>query len=219
MKVLSNLVLNVADGEEFLRVDALSSPPPYLDRLHLTGKLEKIPHWFCSLHSLTIMFLTNSGLEEDLLPHIEALPSLRSLGLSNASVRKELCFNKGFVKLLYLLLLNFTLLNKITIEKGAMPILEFLGIGSCLTLETMPQGIEHLTKLQGYRFDNVSEMFRESIKEGGVDHARILLVDERCKKYTNKSKTDFTDEMWAVRKFTRREDIASSSFGVESHVN
>ncbi|PQM41944.1 hypothetical protein Pyn_26737 [Prunus yedoensis var. nudiflora] len=78
-----------ADGEEFLRVDALSSPPPYLDSLKLVGKLEK--------------------------------------------------------------------------------------------------GIEHLTKLQGYRFDNVSNKFRESIKEGGVNHARMLLVDERCKKYTNKS--------------------------------
>ncbi|BFG35590.1 hypothetical protein CerSpe_218650 [Prunus speciosa] len=121
MKVLSELLLFVADGEEFLRVDALSSPPPYLDRLNLTGKLEK--------------------------------------------------------------------------------------------------GIEHLTQLQGYGFRNVSELFMESIKEGGVDHPRMLLVNERCKKYTNKSKTEFTDEICAVRKFTRIEDIASSSFGVESHVN
>ncbi|ONI02470.1 hypothetical protein PRUPE_6G200400 [Prunus persica] len=142
MKVLSRLFLFVADGEEFLRVDALSSPPPYLDRIYLTGKLEKVPHWFCSLHSL------------------------RNLYLNNASVR------------------NLALLNKITIEKGAMPNFEFLEIHSCMTLETLPQGIEHLTKLQRYTFDNASEEFMESIKEGGVDHARMLLVDERCKKYT-----------------------------------
>ncbi|XP_016647386.1 PREDICTED: disease resistance protein RPM1-like [Prunus mume] len=91
MKVLSSLGLIVAEGEEFLRVDALSSPPPYLDILDLVGKLEK--------------------------------------------------------------------------------------------------GVEHLTELQQYRFDNVSEKFRESIKEGGVDHPRMLLVDERCKKYTNKSRS------------------------------
>ncbi|PQQ16608.1 disease resistance protein RPM1 [Prunus yedoensis var. nudiflora] len=184
MKVLSILFLVVADGEEFLRVGALSSPPPYLNKIGLTGKLEMVPHWFCSLHSLTIMNLAQSGLEEDLLPHIEALPSLCSLWLDNASVRKELCFNRGFVKLCYLVLRNLALLNKITIEKRAMPNLEFLRIDSCLTLETLPQGIEDLTKLQGYRFDNVSKKFRESVEEGGVDHPRMLLVDERCKKYT-----------------------------------
>ncbi|XP_021832474.1 disease resistance protein RPM1-like [Prunus avium] len=188
MKVLSRLFLFVADGEEFLRVDALSSLPPYLDRLKLVSKLEKVPHWFCSLHSLTYLNLRGSRLEEDLLPHIEALPSLRSLWLDNAYVRKELCFNRDFVKLWYLRFQNLALLNKITIEKGAMPNLEFLDIHSCMRLETLPQGIEHLSQLQRYKFRNVSELFMESIKEGGVDHARMLLVDERCKKYTNKSR-------------------------------
>ncbi|ONI02459.1 hypothetical protein PRUPE_6G199700 [Prunus persica] len=187
MKVLSRLFLSVADGEEFLRVDALSSRTPYLDRLELVGKLEKVPHWFCSLHSLASLNLSGSRLEEDLLPHIEALPSLRSLWLRNASVRKELCFNRGFVKLRHLWVSDLALLNKITIEKGAMPNLEFIRIHDCLTLETLPQGIEDLTNLQVFRFDNVSEKFRESIKEGGVDHPRMLLVDERCKKYANKS--------------------------------
>ncbi|CAL2267107.1 unnamed protein product [Prunus armeniaca] len=184
MKVLSRLSLFVVDGEEFLRVDALSSPPPYLDRLDLVGKLEKVPHWFSLLHSLTYLNLSESRLEEDLLPHIEAFPSLHSLLLDNASVRKELCFNRGFVKLRHLWFLNLALLNKITIEKGAIPNLEFLSIDRCLTLETLPQGIEHLTKLQQYIFDNVSEQFMESIEEGGVDHPRMLLVEERCKKYT-----------------------------------
>ncbi|XP_008245286.1 PREDICTED: disease resistance protein RPM1-like [Prunus mume] len=187
MKVLSNLCLYVADGDEFLRVDALSSPPPYLDRLDLVGKLETVPHWFCSLHSLTYLNLEDSRLEEDLLPHIEALPSLHSLCLDNVSVRKELCFNRGFVKLRHLWFWDLALLNKITIEKGAIPNLEFLDIHSCLTLETLPQGIEHLTKLQRFRFDYVSEQFMESIEEGGVDHPRMLLVKERCEKYINKS--------------------------------
>ncbi|KAH0996067.1 hypothetical protein GBA52_019931 [Prunus armeniaca] len=187
MKVLSRLYLTVADGEEFLRVEALSSPPPYLDRLKLVGKLEKVPHWFCSLNYLAYLNLCGSRLEEDLLRHIEALPSLRSLFLEDASVRKELCFGRGFVKLRHLWFWDLALLNKMTIEKGAMPNLEFLSIHSCLTLETLPQGIEHLTKLQQYKFRNVSEKFRESIKKGGVDHPRMLLVDERCNKYTNKS--------------------------------
>ncbi|PQQ07331.1 hypothetical protein Pyn_06765 [Prunus yedoensis var. nudiflora] len=163
MKVLSHLSLSVADGEEFLRVDALSSPPPYLGRLDLTGKLEKVPRWFCSLHSLTIMMLCHSGLEEDLLPQIEALPALQFLCLINSSVRKELCFSRGFVQLRHLQLRNLSFLNTITIEKGVMPNLQFLEFYSCLGIETLPQGIEHLTKLQGYTFENVSNKFTESI--------------------------------------------------------
>ncbi|CAL2267103.1 unnamed protein product [Prunus armeniaca] len=85
MKVLSRLLLFVADGEEFLRVEALPSPPPYLDRLYLSGKLEK--------------------------------------------------------------------------------------------------GIEHLTKLEGYVFESVSKQFTESVREGAVDHVRMLIVDETCKKH------------------------------------
>ncbi|PQM35604.1 hypothetical protein Pyn_30394 [Prunus yedoensis var. nudiflora] len=186
MKVLSHLYLSVADGEEFLRVDALSSPSFYLDRLDLIGKLEKVPHWFCSLQCLTCLHLCGSGLEEDLLPHIEALPSLLSLCLNDSYVGKELCFNRGFVKLRYLELRNLSLLNKMTIEKGVMPNLEFFGIYRFLGLDTLPQGIEHLKKLQGYTFECVSGKFAESIREGGVDHARMLLIEERCNKYTNK---------------------------------
>ncbi|XP_021803284.1 disease resistance protein RPM1-like, partial [Prunus avium] len=184
MKVLSHLYLSVADGEEFLRVDALSSPSSYLDGLVLKGKLEKVPHWFCSLQCLTYLHLCGSKLEEDLLPHIEALPSLLSLHLRDSYVGKELCFSRGFVKLRYLNLRDLSLLNKMTIEKGVMPNLEFFGIYRFLGLETLPQGIEHLTKLKGYTFECVSKKFAESIREGGVNHARMLLVDERCNRYT-----------------------------------
>ncbi|ONI02453.1 hypothetical protein PRUPE_6G199200 [Prunus persica] len=139
------------------------------DRLYLSGKLEKVKHWFCSLHCLTDLFLGDSRLEENLLPHIEALRSLRLLCLDNSSIRKESCFSRGFVNLRYLEVLNFSFLNKITIEKGVMSNLEFLDISKCLRLETLPQGIEHLTKLQGYVFESVSKQFTESIREGGVD--------------------------------------------------
>jgi len=184
MKVLSRLYLSVANGEEFLRVDALSSPSSYLEELDLVGKLEKVPHWFCSLQCLTYLHLTGSRLEEDLLPHIEALPSLLSLCLIDSYVGKELGFSRGFLKLRCLDLRNLPLINKMTIEKGVMPNLEFLGIYRFLGLETLPQGIEHLSKLQGYTFECVTDKFAESIREGGVDHARMLLVDERCNKYT-----------------------------------
>ena len=89
----------VTNEEETLQMDALSSPPPNLRKLFLTGKLEKVPQWFCSLQSLTYLHLHWSRLEEDLLPHIAALPNLGRLVLTNAYVGKQLCFNIGFLKL------------------------------------------------------------------------------------------------------------------------
>lgn len=137
----------------------------------------------CPLHSVVYLRLGGSRLEEEVPPHIEALPSLRLLCLDNSYVGKELCFSSGFVKVTYMALVNFSLLNKITIEEGVRPNLDFLIIDTCLSLQRLPLGIEHLTKLQGYTFESVSEQFTQSMREGGVDHGRMLHVDERCKKY------------------------------------
>ena len=113
-------------------MDALPSPPPNLQKIILTGKLEKVPQWFHSLQSLTYLQLNWSRLEEDLLPHITALPNLGFLVLANAYVRKQLCFNTSFLKLTELSILNSPNLNEIIIEKGVMPNLKFLDIVSCM---------------------------------------------------------------------------------------
>ena len=88
----------VTNEEETLQMDELSSPPPNLRKLILTGKLEKVPQWFRSLQSLTHLYLHWSRLEEDLLPHIAALPHLGRLFLVNAYVGEQLCFSIGFLK-------------------------------------------------------------------------------------------------------------------------
>ncbi|XP_062018820.1 disease resistance protein RPM1-like isoform X2 [Rosa rugosa] len=169
MKILRSLDLWVTNQEEYLRVDTLSSPPPHLRHICLAGKLEKIPVWFYSLHSLTFLHLHWSRLEEDLLPHIEGLACLESVTLVNAYVGKELSFTRGFLKLTRLSLQNFPLLEKITIEKGVMPNLQFLELQRCMGLTTLPQGFEYLTKLEGYLFETVPEQFKESI-QGAVDY-------------------------------------------------
>ncbi len=52
MRLLCFLCIMVTNVEETLRMDALLSPPN-LQKLVLVGKLEKVPHWFRSLQSLT----------------------------------------------------------------------------------------------------------------------------------------------------------------------
>ena len=156
MRLLRILSFKGTNEEETLRMDALSSPPPNLQKLLLTGKLEKVPQWFRSLQSLTYLLLHWSRLEEDLLPHIAALPHLGRLTLSNAYVGKQLCFSTGFLKLTRLVICNFPQLNEIIIEKGLMPNLRNLVIDSHMELKTVPKGIEYLQNLQELYLKSIS---------------------------------------------------------------
>ncbi|KAM1564377.1 hypothetical protein TB1_038117 [Malus domestica] len=177
LELLHYLFLMASDEEEFLRVNALSSPPPGLQKVYLAGKLEKVPLWFGSLHNLTRMSLRWSRLEEDVLPHIQALPNLERLGLINAYVGEKLCFSGGFIKLKCLNLGNLPLLNSIAIEKGAMPNLQVLDIWECMELKTLPQGIEFLANVERLILGHVPMQLIESVK-GGMDHPKVQHIPE-----------------------------------------
>ena len=144
MRLLHALAIKVTNEEETLRMDALSSSPPNLQNLLLVGKLEKVPQWFRSLQSLAFLNLHWSRLEEDLLPHIAALPHLGDLALTNAYVGKQFCFNIGFPNLTELKIRNFPQLNEIIIEKGVMPNLQILWIEKCMELKTVPKALKTL---------------------------------------------------------------------------
>ncbi|KAL4594284.1 hypothetical protein ACB092_12G009800 [Castanea dentata] len=163
MTRLRIMSIMVANEEDTLRMDVLTSPPSNLQKVFLTGKLEKVPKWFCSLQSLTYLQLHWSRLEEDLLPHISALPNLGRLVLINAYVGKQLCFNTSFLKLTRLSIRNFPQLNEIIIEKGVMPNLKFLYIYSCMELKTVPKGIEYLQNLQQLDLGSVSKELKNRI--------------------------------------------------------
>ena len=158
-------------------MNALSSPPPNLREIILTGKLEKVPQWFCSLQSLTKLCLHWSRLDEDLLPHIATLPYLRRLKLINAYVGKQLCFNKGFLQLAGLVIGNFPQLNEIIIEKGVMPNLKYLYIDSCMELKTVPMGIEYLQDLQELYLKSVSMELKNCIHN--MDFSKVQYIPKR----------------------------------------
>ncbi|KAM3681566.1 hypothetical protein ACJW31_12G006500 [Castanea mollissima] len=142
MTHLKNMFVKVANEEETLQMDALSSPPPNIQKVFLTGNLEKVPQWFRSLQSLTFLYMHWSKLEEDLLPHIAALHHLGRLSLTNAYLTE-------------LWISNFLQLNEIIIEKGVMPNLKYLYIGSCMELKNVLMGIEYLKNLQQLDLESV----------------------------------------------------------------
>jgi disease resistance protein RPM1 len=178
MTFIEQLNIMATDENELLRMDALKEGPPLLNTLFITGKLQRLPHWFPSLHSLSYLALLWSRLTEDFLPCIQDLPNLTKLWLINSYVGNELVFRNGFPKLKELLLINFSQLSVIIIEKGAMPALTTLDIWECMELKQLPQGIEHLTNLKQSTFLGVPDELIECIRGEGIDHSKIKHISD-----------------------------------------
>ncbi|XWS73828.1 hypothetical protein CRYUN_Cryun02cG0163000 [Craigia yunnanensis] len=154
-----------------IKMDLLSSAPPYLEKLFLNGKMENVPHWFNGLHSLTHLTLQNSQLGEDLLYHIQALPNLSYLRLGdNAYNQERLCFLAGFQKLRLLDIYFCPLLNEIMIEKDVMPGLQYLQVYNCKKLRGFSYGSDQLTHLKEvYLYDVSDELARRLCGEENFD--------------------------------------------------
>ncbi|XWS27619.1 hypothetical protein CRYUN_Cryun26dG0132400 [Craigia yunnanensis] len=158
-------------------MDALVSPPPCLEKLILAGKLEKVPHWFNSLHSLTWLFLHWSRLRED-LPHIQALPNLGQIKLLNAYEGEQLCFLEGFQKLKILNIWKYPELKDVVIDEGVMPGLQKLDIRACQELMTLSHAWKSLPDLNQVYLENVSSEIVEQIcGADNVDQPTIRAID------------------------------------------
>ncbi|KAJ4843908.1 hypothetical protein Tsubulata_034433, partial [Turnera subulata] len=186
MRLLRRLYVKAAKEDQILCLDALKSPPPFLEKLILFGKLENIPQWFKALQNLRQLSLSWSRLAIDPLSHIEALPNLRRLFLNKASEELQLEFKNGFRSLEILGIYYCDNLQSLTIDKGVMPGLKELGIGSCGMLKEVPSGLKYLTKLQELWLINLSEDLIKRIKEpSGVDRPNV----QHIPKITHYNKT------------------------------
>ncbi|KAL3743672.1 hypothetical protein ACJRO7_018873 [Eucalyptus globulus] len=119
-------------------LQSISSPPQFLQRVFLAGKLQKLPLWIAKLHNLAKLKLKWSHLEEDPMLMLQSLPSLIHLELLQAYDWYKLCFKaEGFKKLKILGLDFFEELRFIQVEKGAMPCLEKWSIQRCNKLKVL----------------------------------------------------------------------------------
>ncbi|KAK9928110.1 hypothetical protein M0R45_025264 [Rubus argutus] len=138
---------------EIIDLQHLSSPPQFLERLYLTGRLEELPSWIPSLHSLVKLSLKWSQLKDDPVVHLQDLPNLVHLELLHTCDNDMLSFKSGgFKKLKVLGLDKFDKLRCVKVEKGAMPCLERLTIQRCKLLKRVPSGVKNLTKLKSLQF-------------------------------------------------------------------
>ncbi|KAA8521200.1 hypothetical protein F0562_011865 [Nyssa sinensis] len=177
---LRSLDVNSIDEDEIINIQCLSSPPRYLERLWLQGRLETLPPWIPSLHSLVKLRLRWSQLGDDPLESLQALPSLVELQLRQAYDGDALHFKAGgFQGLRALYLHDLKRLTRVTVEEGAMPCLEELWIICCELLEAVPSGIQFLTKLKSLGFaDMDNELIRKLKCKEGNDYSKIMSIPE-----------------------------------------
>ncbi|KAK2970737.1 hypothetical protein RJ640_009656 [Escallonia rubra] len=210
MDLLHKLMLMVTDEEECLGINAISSPPPCLRKLALAGKLENVPCWFYSLHSLTKLHLHWSKLNEDPLPHIQALANLRQLVLSNAYAGKKLNFSTGFRRLTRLHLYNLARVTEIIIEEGVMPSLQRLYLINRTELKMLPRGIQYLLNLELLYLERVSPELIESIRgKDSVDQSRIRHIPEISHYY--ESNNGLSHENLSIFDFKKGRPISSQA--------
>ncbi|KAL7176954.1 hypothetical protein ACSBR2_030314 [Camellia fascicularis] len=120
MNYLKYLKVAALSDDEILDLQKMSSPPQHLQRLNLGGRLGELPDWIPKLQNLVKLSLLHSGLSNDTLKALQALPSLEHLHLWNACDGEQLTFEVGsFQKLKQLDLLELEGLKSVIIKEGA----------------------------------------------------------------------------------------------------
>nr|GMD71810.1 disease resistance protein RPM1-like [Ipomoea batatas] len=181
LQKLRSLSIRSLEGCEILDLSFMSSPPRFLQRLYLKGCLQKVPHWVQTLQGLVKVYFQWSQLMENPLEYLQDLPNLVHIEFLRCYVGETLCFKAGkFEKLRLLDLDRLEGLRSVTMEVGAVPLLEKLVIRRCNSLERVPGGIERLVNMKFLEFIDMPEDFVETFlpDRQGLDHCRIAQIPE-----------------------------------------
>ncbi|KAI4356085.1 hypothetical protein L6164_000133 [Bauhinia variegata] len=165
MKNLECLDISAITEDEIIDLHPISSPPHQLRRLHLRGRLDKLPTWVPKLEHLVRLSLAYSKLTNEGVKLLKTLPNLLDLSLFIDSFDGgSLHFEEGgFQKLRELRLNGLKELNSILIDKGALPVLKRLEIGEIPQLKEVPLDIHRLENLEVVYFMDLPGEFNQSI--------------------------------------------------------
>ncbi|XP_056173649.1 disease resistance protein RPM1-like [Syzygium oleosum] len=174
---LQAISLTSADENEIIDLQPLTSPPPFLRRIYLTGRLEALPRWISSLDSLMVLKLRCSQLKDNPLSSLGNLPNLVHLSLRQAYEGTKLRFKANdFMKIQFLGHGPFDRLKCVEVEKGSMPCIEELTIRNCKQMEKLPSGIEHLEKLKVLKFIDMRDEFVNKFMLDGQDDCYLKMA-------------------------------------------
>ncbi|KAF7092908.1 hypothetical protein CFC21_095359 [Triticum aestivum] len=125
--------LDVVGALEWMHV--VSSPPPLLRSLKLTGCLGEIPGWVGNLMHLVKLYLWGSEIKEEgkIMEILGPLPNLMDLRLGSGSyIGEKLAFKTGaFPNLKMVGICNLAGLSELKFEDGTSPQLAMIDISYC----------------------------------------------------------------------------------------
>lgn len=180
MQGLLNLSLEAKKAynqEKLVLLDSFS-PPPYLRKLQLEGRLEKVPSFLGSMKRLTNIRLGFSHLTESPTLVLQLLPNLKTLTLWHANdakqIGKEFCMTGGFPKLEVLSIASHVLEEWTDLEEGALPSLKYLNLHNCRQLRMLPEGLQFVTTLRQLQLLPLLDDHAERLKpDGGHENYKI----------------------------------------------
>ncbi|PHT60204.1 hypothetical protein CQW23_02567 [Capsicum baccatum] len=178
---LESLYLKSVEENEILDLSYMSSPPPLLQRLYLTGRIVKLPKWIQDLNSLVKIYLRWTRLTEDPLKYLQDLPNLVHLEFLVGYTGEELYFEQGkFQRLKLLNLDKLDGLRRVTIGEGSIPHLEKLVVQRCALVESVPTGIECLLNLKVLEFFDMPDEFITALRpdKQGADSWKVSHIGE-----------------------------------------
>ncbi|XP_057761984.1 disease resistance protein RPM1-like [Arachis stenosperma] len=216
---LQSLSVTAIEDDKIIDIHNISSPPQFLQRLYLSGRLEKFPQWISTLKNLAKLHLKWSQLKEDPLVYLQGLPNLRHLELLHVYVGETLHFRaKGFPSLKILGLDDLDGLKHMIVEEGAMPGLKKLIMQRCKSFKQAPKGIEHLSKLKTIEFfDMPEELITALLPNGGQDNWRVQHVPAVYSSYWRDRDWDvYSLETFAERAYDCSHDAAMSSHEIRT---
>ncbi|XP_078159341.1 putative disease resistance RPP13-like protein 3 [Carex rostrata] len=131
--------------------------------------------------NLTKLKLVSSELQEDPMPILEKLKSLRILTLHKYSYEgtELICSTGGFPNLEKLKLVRLPYLHHWDIKEGAMPILRHLQIADCEKLHVLPE-LQKVETLQELTVCYPSHELREGMQNEGKDAHKIKHIPSVC---------------------------------------
>jgi Leucine-rich repeat (LRR) protein len=137
-----------SESLEFLK--DVKTPPKHLTALNLSGRLSSLPSWLISLNDLAKVKLIQTQLKRGDIEVIGNLLNLTLLALWEESFAEEsLRFSKGtFQKLNLLYIEGLENVSTITIEDGALPLLENLQVTKCNNLHDREEGLSSVLSLE-----------------------------------------------------------------------
>jgi hypothetical protein len=150
---------------------------PSLHKLHIEGRMERLPEVQLFSPQLSKLTLWGCKLVEDPMVTLEMLPNLKYLSCWEVFVGKKMvCSPNGFPKLEVLVIRGFSNLEEWVVENQAMSFIYRLSISACNKLKTIPDGLKFLAGLRELEIKWMPKLFKDRIGFDGEDYHKIQHV-------------------------------------------